>query len=84
MVVKYVNLLVISPVSQGGNVWGTPFSHHFYSLICPLEQFFTPPRPCHTELLGYNVGVWLEGIISIIITHHVKLLVKWNEKKQNH
>lgn len=38
-------------------------------------------RPCHSELLAYSVGVWLEGIISVIIEHHIKLLLKWNGKK---
>lgn len=77
------NLLVISPASQG-------MSGHtlllVFLLTCSsaLWNNFLLLRTCHSELLAYSVGVWLEGIISVIIKHHIKLLIKWNGKKQSH
>lgn len=39
-------------------------------------------RTLHCELWGDSVGLWLEGVKSVIIEHHIKLLIKWNEKKK--
>jgi len=39
-------------------------------------------KPLHCELWGDSVGLWLEGVKSVIIEHHIKLLIKWNKKKR--
>lgn len=77
---RYVNLLVISPTSQ-------EMSGHTLLLLFLLtcssalwNNFLLLSPSCYSELLAYSVGVWLEGIISVIIEHH-KALNKMEWKK---
>lgn len=78
---RYVNLLVISPTSQemSGHTLLLLFLLTCSSALWNNFLFLSPS--CYSELLAYSVGVWLEGIISVIIEHHIKLLIKWNGKK---